>query len=262
MKTINLITQQNCILRMYPDGQPHVIVTLDGYEEVRVVTPIRNPLELFNLAAASNAIDGMGSVKRELVIPYLMGARSDRHQLHGDSCDLKVVADIINSLGFAAVHLFDPHSNAATELIHHSKAHNNSKLVEAYNMPDAVLICPDDGAREKVKNYADWNDSIEQIAFCEKVRDPNTGRITLKLLDPSVCEGRNCVIIDDICDGGATFLAIAQQAKAKHMTLIVSHGIFSKGLDALKPHFNHIITSDSYQTIENTDWTTCIPLNL
>jgi ribose-phosphate pyrophosphokinase len=54
------------------------------------------------------------------------------------------------------------------------------------------------------------------------------------------------VIIDDICDGGATFLSIAEKINAKHLTLIVTHGIFSKGFSALEKRFNEIIVSDSY----------------
>ena len=60
------------------------------------------------------------------------------------------------------------------------------------------------------------------------------------------------MIIDDICDGGATFLAIAEQIKPKHMTLIVTHGVFSKGFAVLEKKFDEIIVSDSYGKTYNS----------
>lgn len=69
------------------------------------------------------------------------------------------------------------------------------------------------------------------------------------------------MIIDDICDGGATFLAIAGQVKPAHLTLIVTHGIFSKGLDALAEKFDSIITSDSYGKIYDSALVQTFPFN-
>jgi ribose-phosphate pyrophosphokinase len=73
----------------------------------------------------------------------------------------------------------------------------------------------------------------------------------LKVLEADKCEGKNCVIIDDLCDGGGTFLAIASQIKPAHITLIVTHGIFSKGFDVFKGTFDEIIVSDSYAEYTN-----------
>ena len=55
--------------------------------------------------------------------------------------------------------------------------------------------------------------------------------------------GRNCLIVDDICDGGGTFIPLAKKLKnagAKTVTLYVTHGIFSKGLDPLKEHIDYL----------------------
>jgi ribose-phosphate pyrophosphokinase len=262
MKTINLITGERVKKILFPDNQPHVVLTdIEEVEDVRVVANIRSSLELVQLMMTVSAIRGLGANQVELVIPYLMGARYDRIINKGDSFDLKVVADVINSLGFSSVHLFDVHSPVATELIHNSKSHNNSLLVKSYDHPDAVLIVPDKGAVQKARDYPVWNHNLSSVAFCEKERDLETGRVSLKVISPEVCEGRNCVIIDDICDGGATFMAIADQIKPKHLTLIVSHGIFSKGFRSLEEKFDQIITSDSFWTHSSNKLKT-IPLNL
>ena len=125
-------------------------------------------------------------------------------------------------------------------------------MVESYHLEHAVLICPDAGAAKKVKEYIEWNRNLEEIVYCNKKRELSTGKITLEVIDPEKCSDRNCVIIDDICDGGGTFMAIAEQIRPKHLTLIVTHGIFSKGFGALKQKFNEIIVSDSYGKVYNS----------
>lgn len=263
LKTINTLTNERIRFTLYPDNQPHVNISdISQGDSVRVVCPIRSSLEMLNLLQIANAIDNIGARKQELVIPYLMGARFDRLMQPGDSVDLKVIAGLVNSCGFERVNLFDIHSDAATLLIERSKSHNNSRLVAAYEKDDAVLICPDAGAAKKVDKYFDWNQRLKDVAFCIKSRDLLNGKVSLKVLEPEKCAGRNCVIVDDICDGGATFLAIAEQIAPAHLTLIVSHGIFSKGFTALEARFNSIIVSDSYQSGYNSPIATTIKLNL
>jgi ribose-phosphate pyrophosphokinase len=247
MKTIDLEKEQNASSLIFPDGQPHVNVHgITAGDEVKVLHRIRSPLQLMQLMQISNALDRLGAKKKDLVIPYLMAARSDRVMKPGDSVDLRVVADCVNMCGFERVNLFDVHSDVALELIAHSKNHNNSLLVKEYKLPNAVLICPDAGALKKIDKLVEWAPNITDVVFCNKTRDMSNGRISLQVLDPNKCEGRNCVIIDDLCDGGATFNAIGEQINASHLTLIVSHGIFSKGFRALEGHFHSIITSNSY----------------
>jgi ribose-phosphate pyrophosphokinase len=165
--------------------------------------------------------------------------------------------------------LFDVHSDVATALIKRSKNHNNSLLVKAYDKTDAVLIVPDAGAAKKVSKYLEWNPNIKDVVNCVKERDLATGKITLKVLEPSKCFAQNCVIIDDICDGGATFNAIAEALKtalhttlpaSQSLTLIVSHGLFSKGFTELKKNFSQIITSDSIKGYYETDLVKVVPI--
>jgi len=247
MKTIDLNKATAVQFILFPDNQPHVnIRDIEKGEEVKVVCSITDSLKMMHLLQTANALDHLSAQKKVLVIPYLMAARYDRLMLPGDSFDLELVAGLINSCGFEKVLLWDVHSEVATSLIKNAVNVKNRQMVEQYQQPEAVLICPDAGASKKVNEYFEWNENLKEIVYCAKKRDLATGRITLEVTDPQKCEGRNCVIIDDICDGGATFLAIAEQIKPKHLTLIVTHGIFSKGFAALEQKFAEIIVSDSY----------------
>lgn len=262
MKTIRLHKQEGVTHTLYPDNQPHVrLVGISVGDEVRVVAPIRSSLELLQLLQLSNALDHAFAKKKELVIPYLMAARFDRVMQPGDSFDLEVIARLINSCGFERVQLFDVHSDVATALIRNSHSHNNSRLLAAYDKTDAVLICPDAGAAKKVGQYSK-SLKLSAVVHCIKERNLQTGDLALRVLEPEKCEGKNCVIVDDLCDGGATFIAIAEQIKPLHLTLIVSHGIFSKGFTKLAEHFDSIITSDSYQNYGNNPLLTVIELGL
>jgi ribose-phosphate pyrophosphokinase len=246
MKTINLNKEEGIKITLFPDSQPHVnIAGVAEGDDVKVVCSITSSDKLFQLLQTANAIDNLFAKKKTLVIPYLLAARYDRLMLPGDSIDLKVIADMINSCGFEKVYLYDVHSDVALLLIKNAIAITNKNLVEQYAKKDAVLICPDAGAAKKVGKYFDWNSNIKSIVYCNKTRDLATGKLTLEILEPDECANKNCVIIDDICDGGGTFLAIAEKIKPAHLTLIVTHGIFSKGFGELEKYFQEIVVSDS-----------------
>lgn len=250
MKTINLNTAEGVNITIFPDGQPHInLPDIAEGEEVKLICSITDTSKLLQLLQTANALDNAFAKKKVLVIPYLMAARYDRLMVKGDSIDLKVVADLINSCGFEKVYLYDVHSDVSLLLIKNVVGITNENLVRAYDKTEAVLICPDAGASKKVGKYFGWNSNLKDIVYCSKNRDLATGALTLEVLEPEVCKNRNCIIIDDICDGGGTFLAIAEKIQPSHLTLIVTHGIFSKGFDALQKYFQEIIVSNSlYKT--------------
>lgn len=253
MKTININRAEGVRFILFPDNQPHTVVEgISEGDEVMVICSIKDSLTFMHLLQTSNALGHLKAKKKLLVIPYLMAARYDRLMIPGDSFDLEVVANLINSCGFEKVLLWDAHSGVSASLIQNAISVKNKQMVEAYDQEDAVVICPDAGASKKVDEYFAWNTNLREIVYCQKKRELSTGKLVLQVMEPGKCEGKNCVIIDDICDGGATFLAIAEQVNPKHLTLIVTHGIFSKGFAALEQQFDEIIVSDSYSTSYNS----------
>jgi ribose-phosphate pyrophosphokinase len=90
--------------------------------------------------------------------------------------------------------------------------------------------------------------NLDQIVFCEKQRDPSTGKIYQTNVLSGDLTGRCAVITDDICDGGYTFIKIAEQLRAKNVeriVLFVTHGIFSKGLGVFDGLIDQVITTNS-----------------
>jgi ribose-phosphate pyrophosphokinase len=263
MKTINLNNSSGITLTLFPDNQPHVnLQGISEGDEVKVTCSITDAVKMLQLLETANALDNLFAKKKILVIPYLMAARYDRLMVPGDSIDLKVIANLINSCCFEKVFLFDVHSDVSTLLINNAVNITNKQLVEHYSKPDALLICPDAGAAKKVSRYFEWNSGLKDIVYCSKNRNLATGALTLEVLEPEQCKNRNCVIIDDICDGGATFLAIAEKIQPAHLTLIITHGIFSKGFAALEKSFDEIIVSDSYCKIYDSPKVTTITAHI
>lgn len=247
-KIINLNKAQHIKRFVFPDQQPHVVLQgVNEGDDVTVVCSITDSSMLLQLLQTANAIDHVKAKKKKLIIPYLMGARYDRLMVTGDSFDLEVIAGLINGMEFEKVYLYDVHSEVSLELICNAVNITNEALVKAYAKGNAVLICPDKGAAKKMKHYALWNENLTDSVYCNKSRDLTDGKINLQVMEPEKCMNRNCVIIDDLCDGGGTFLAIAQQIQTAHLTLIVTHGVFSKGFTELEKVFDEIIVSDSYR---------------
>lgn len=247
-KTINLNKAQHIKRFVFPDQQPHVVLQgVNEGDEVTVVCSITDSSMLLQLLQTANAIDHVKAQKKKLIIPYLMGARYDRLMVIGDSFDLQVIAGLINGMEFEQVYLYDVHSEVSLELILNAVNITNENLVKAYIKDNAILICPDKGAAKKIKCYADWNQNLTDTIYCNKSRDLTNGKISLQVMEAEKCYKRNCVIIDDLCDGGGTFLAIAQQIQPAHLTLIVTHGVFSKGFTELEKVFDEIIVSGSYR---------------
>lgn len=249
MKIININKQEGVTFLLYPDNQPHVnIQDVNEGDEVQVICAIKDSLTMMHLLQVANALDNIYALKKVLCIPYLMGARFDRLMQYGDSIDLQVIANLINSMGFERVYLYDVHSDTSTMLIKNAQNLSNRKLVESYFTYNSVLICPDAGAVKKVGKYLEWNTNIKDVVYCIKDRDLSNGKITLKVLEPEKCAGRHCVVIDDLCDGGGTFLGIASQIDPKSLTLVVTHGIFSQGFSNLEKYFDEIVVSNSYKS--------------
>ena len=114
-----------------------------------------------------------------------------------------------------------------------------------------VVVAPDAGAEKRAANVA----RCLNLPLCRawKNRDLQTGNITgFGFGELPNKEKIRALIVDDICDGGGTFVGLAQILKEKvsSLDLFVTHGIFSKGTKELKKYFNKIYTTDSVPRLQ------------
>lgn len=203
-------------------------VTIEWYWE-------NNEAEIFHLFSLCEFLANEGIYyTKELEIPYLPYARQDKPIGNSTTFNLSVFANVINELEFNKVTTFDVHSIVASKLIRRLEVispKNFHKQVQKDFKPD-LWFYPDKGAYTR---YRQTNLDNEIVLYGEKFRDPETGVISAYKISNTGyfdLKGKRVLIVDDICDGGATFITAAQALKALgvgEIGLAVSHGIFSKG---------------------------------
>lgn len=174
-----------------------------------------------------------------LTIPYMPFGRQDRKVNCEDVHALKAFAHLINSLNFSKVVTCDPHSDVIEALFVNCVIQRQWDIAkdiikEKYD----YIIAPDIGAAKKTEQYAKLVGT--KMLQCVKKRDPDTGALLrFEILDCPDLNGKRVLVLDDICDGGGTFILLAQDLPETCVAdLYVTHGIFSKGLSDLEKYYS------------------------
>lgn len=213
--------------------------------------------DLMKLWLATDAARRIGFKKIGVFIPYLPYARQDRSMAPGDAEALRVLANLLNAQNYTVVASYDVHSVAAGLLINNFVSVPNNLLVQTVlklnQDKKCYLIAPDAGAAKKVDNlckfFGSIFGSIEQIQAL-KVRVGDKVKVEVATNYKFGVSDR-AIIVDDICDGGATFISLAEKLRDtgfNDVQLVVSHGLFTKGVECLfNAGIKNIYTTDSVE---------------
>lgn len=234
-------------LGMYSDNTP--MVKHDRWEEiVECDTVTVTGATLHTLTTALFMVDAVnwrnGWVKN-LILPYLPGARQDRMNPTGDVLYTAwSVAQMINQRHFSDVVAVDPHSEEMPRHINNFREFPLERVYDRLWKGYGGVIAPDKGALHRAE-IAHGVIGGELIT-ARKTRDVATGRLSGFEVD-SLTTGRHYLVVDDICDGGGTFVGLGEKIREAgcYADLFVTHGIFSKGHDHLRKIYKNIITTDS-----------------
>lgn len=264
MKTLNLINNTTqAELKKFAGGECHVRL-LNNYSEqdkVLIQTRLNTSDDIMTLCLAVDALRNMFVTHIEVFIPYIPYARQDRVMVPGEPFSIKVFANIINSLRLNKVVVFDAHSDVSVALINNCVLLNNHKMVSHFikelGLNNFTLVSPDLGAYKKIDKLAQKIAYTGQIATGIKIRDLSTGKIIKSDVNCDDLKGSACVVIDDICDGGRTFIELAAALKNKNagdLYFIASHGIFShNAIERLhQAGYKTICCSNSISDLETT----------
>lgn len=229
---------------VYQPGVPNTITAnITNSDEVFVLMNLKNVLD--NVIARSPSLIDSRVI---LYMPYLPYARHDRPMHNFDSHALKVFCNLINSLNFTNIVIHDCHSDVGIGLLNNCVNVSQDRLLSDFS--DNILkindidyiIAPDNGAVKKASKIAEKFKL--PLITCLKERDLATGHITKYRILDSIEKPGKALIVDDICDGGATFNILAKSLKedtpVTEISLYVTHGIFSKGLDKLFENIDNI----------------------
>lgn len=242
-------------------GEPHLQITerLAAKNQVMITLRPQNFRDIGLLLLAVDALKRMGVDHLELLLPYFPGARQDRVMVPGEPLSVKVYTDLINAQNFKKVLVYDPHSEVTPALLNQVEVISNHQFVKKCigRKKDILLIAPDGGALKKIYKVSQSLGG-KRVIECSKIRDIKNGQLTGFTVYADDLEGKPCYIVDDICDGGGTFLGLAEKLKEKNcgpLFLIVSHGIFSKGFIELEKKFTKIYSTNAFSTIKHKSLT-------
>ncbi|UYD59473.1 hypothetical protein HPMBJEAJ_00374 [Aeromonas phage avDM6] len=186
--------------------------------------------DIMKLAIINDALRRFFGNRVEFILnmTYLPYARQDRVMTNGESLSIKVFCDFINSMQFDKVIIDDPHSDVSSSLI------NNIHILEQNCWMNGVrhreydaIVSPDAGALKKI--YPQAKAASLPVIEAMKTRDIQTGVVSEPRFSADVT-GKRLLIVDDICDGGRSFLNLGKalkEAGAARVDLYVTHGIFS-----------------------------------
>lgn len=245
-----MIDINNLDIIRFPGGELHIKCETKTDE---VVCRITSSDDFMRLALYTDAHKhAFGEIPHTLILPYFPYARQDRVANEGEPLSVKVFANLINSLGYKEVRVLDPHSDVTTALVDNIKVVPQHEIWGSYINNAVVgqvdLISPDAGALKKIyKLQSQAKDKVANIRIGTKHRDTMTGQITGTSVDGKPVS-RTAIIVDDICDGGRTFIELAKVIRQDYdrIELCVTHGIFSKGMDVLFEHFDTVVTTNSF----------------
>lgn len=235
----------------FSDGAEICEIPYFAKDDVLIVLSVTNCNEdLVRLMLVKDALDGMETDKVSLRMSYIPNARADRKFSRNQSHSLKVFCNVINSLSFDKVYVSDPHSDVSTALLNNVDVKSQTECFISIKpqidniSSDYILCSPDIGA---VKKTFDLMMKIgkSEIIQAVKIRDVKTGNIIKCDVQCENLNGKDIVIVDDIADGGASFIYLAEKLKEKNagrIILFVTHGIFSKGLSPLVGKIDYIFT--------------------
>ena len=262
----------------FPDGTLLMKLPFSPKPSNEIRWYYENDAELFKLICLVKSMREMyKGVRIDLFMPYLPNARQDRVKNPEDVFTLKYFCEIINSLEFDTVFVTDVHSNVGLALLDRvreikpwGQIHNALTKITFMETGDVMheareecyknllLFYPDEGA---MKRYS--GEMGMPYIFGVKDRDWKTGQIKRLNLagDVSMIEGKNILIIDDICSKGGTFYHAAKELKeagAANIYLYVTHcenTIYEGELLKEDSLIKHIFTTNSLLTAPNEKMT-------
>lgn len=220
-----------------------------SHADYLICADLRDTHGVMELLLVTDALRRQGVKRLILEMRYLPYARQDRVCASGEALSLKVFADLINAQRYDKVTVWDCHSDVGTALINNLDHIDQSCLAlpTALALEGCVLVAPDSGALKKVMSLA--KKSFRDFVRADKTRNPSTGAIDGTVVYSEHVGDRNFLIVDDICDGGRTFIELAKALRpltSGEIYLYVTHGIFSAGLNVFDGVIDRVYVANPF----------------
>lgn len=261
LKESKLVKISEIKTMIFADGE--IITTPQEFVRgcnVVLIQSTSNPVNdrFMELLIAIDAMKRASAKSINVIIPYMGYSRQDRKTNPREPITFKLIANMLQTAGASRVLTWDIHSLTTQGFfdIPFDSIEACWLLLDAFtsttNIKDFAVVAPDYGS---IKRSRDISVELQKpLIIIDKRRpEPNMVEISNILGD---CEGKNCVIIDDMIDTGGTIIASSKLLKekgAKTVSVLATHALFNK--DAIanlkKAHdegiITHIFVTDSVE---------------
>jgi ribose-phosphate pyrophosphokinase len=201
--------------------------------DVFIVQPTCPPTDqnLMELLVMLDAFQRSSAERITAVIPYYGYARSDKKDRPRVPVAAKLVANLIATAGADRVLTMDLHAAQIQGFFDIPVDHLFAAPVfigyyQANPLPNLTVVAPDTGGAERARAYAKRLDA--ELALCDKRREKANEAEVMNVVGD--VRGRNCLIVDDMCDTGGSLTKVAKalrEAGAEKIHACFTHAVLS-----------------------------------
>jgi ribose-phosphate pyrophosphokinase len=228
--------------------------------DVFIVQPTCPPSDqhLMELLIMIDAFIRASAERVTAVIPYFGYARSDKKDRPRVPITAKLVSNLITKAGAHRVLTVDLHASQIQGFFDIPVDHLYAApvVVEYFNqnpIENLIVVAPDTGGAERARAYAKRLDA--GLALCDKRRERANEADVMNIVGD--VRGKNCLIIDDMCDTGGTICKVAEalhKAGANEISACFTHGVLSGGAteNIAASHLKKVIVTNTVPTNAKT----------
>ena len=224
--------------------------------DVFIIQPICPPTDqnLMELLIMLDAFQRASAERVTAVIPYFGYARSDKKDRPRVPIAAKLLANLIARAGAERVLTIDLHASQIQGFFDIPVDHLFAAPIiidyfQTNPVENLIVVAPDTGGAERARAYAKRLNT--GLALCDKRREKANVAEVMNIVGE--VEGKNCLIIDDMCDTGGTICKVADalyQSGANKIFSCFTHAVLS----------GNAIANISASHIEKVIVTNTIPL--
>jgi ribose-phosphate pyrophosphokinase len=191
------------------------------------------------------------------VMPYFGYARSDKKDRPRVPISAKLVSNLIVKAGAQRVLTIDLHASQIQGFFDIPVDHLYARpiIVDYFStnkIDNLVVVSPDTGGAERARAYAKRLDA--GLALCDKRRERANEADVMNIVGD--VDGKNCLIVDDMCDTGGTICKVAEalhKAGANEVLACFSHAVLSgRAIDNIDASYlKKIVVTNSIPLGEN-----------
>ena len=212
------------------DFPPHLEFRINTYEDLWTLTQIKDVYDHNNRPLS-------------VTIPCLLDAQADRRFADNQPHSLKLLLRHLNSLQFENIEVFHPHNAEIVEaILNNVTILDNSYFIknvlfneialgpgfpDMKKLDNLVLMSSDAGGFKPLMKLVDkigWEGETFSASKARKYEDGKS--VLTQQIDRQDFQGKDILIIDDICVKGGTFVGLAKMLKTRNcgkLYLAVSH---------------------------------------